>query len=423
MSVGEASKKGISADNRVWTVLFVSLIILNLLSSSMAQMNTAATPTLVTAHGGTGVYGGALVATFVVAAMISRIVSGNLADAYSRRGVLISGAIIYLIGCAIPIVIGDLIPLVPARILQGWGFAACHTAASTAAADVLPKARLGEGIGYYGLGHALAMALGPMLGFWLVDFSYLHALAAGAGCLSIIVLVISLTVRYEKHPERLPETSGYRTSRLPETEEAKQAAASKAAAQKKKGFSFKDLFEISALRGGIPLFLVAVPITFFLSFATLFARGLGYENPSLFFMVAAAVAVIVRFTGSKLFDRLAPLVVFIIPIAVGLLTLAGIYFVHNEIVYYICGAGYGICLGFSMPLLSSVAVKASPPDRWGAANALFYCLYDAGIGISAVLLGALLDFAGFGWLFLVAALCAVASFISGIFLFPKSEKS
>ncbi len=53
--------------------------------------------------------------------------------------------------------------------LQGMGFAIATTASATAAADVLPMSRLGEGIGYYGLGQAIAMSIGPALAMFLVS--------------------------------------------------------------------------------------------------------------------------------------------------------------------------------------------------------------------------------------------------------------
>ena len=42
-------------------------------------------------------------------------------------------------------------------------------ASATAAADVLPLSRLGEGIGYSGLGQAIAMSIGPALAIFLIS--------------------------------------------------------------------------------------------------------------------------------------------------------------------------------------------------------------------------------------------------------------
>ena len=198
---------------RLITPLLICFILLNLLGSTMAQMNTVGSPLLSTKVMGTSAYGGFLVAVFVVAAIVSRIASGNLADRYSRRIVLVSGTLIYLAGCLIAIAIPSMLSLIPARILQGWGFGSVHTAASTGASDVLPAERLGEGLGYDGLGQAVAMASGPLLAGWLVGMEWQQALAAGAGVLSVIVLVLSFMVTYEKHPETLPASSAYRRAR------------------------------------------------------------------------------------------------------------------------------------------------------------------------------------------------------------------
>ena len=83
---------------RLITPLLICFILLNLLGSTMAQMNTVGSPLLSTKVMGTSAYGGFLVAVFVVAAIVSRIASGNLADRYSRRIVLVSGTLIYLAG-------------------------------------------------------------------------------------------------------------------------------------------------------------------------------------------------------------------------------------------------------------------------------------------------------------------------------------
>ena len=42
------------------------------------------------------------------------------------------------------------------------------TATATMASDMLPAERLGEGIGYYSMGQAAAMALGPATAFALL---------------------------------------------------------------------------------------------------------------------------------------------------------------------------------------------------------------------------------------------------------------
>lgn len=422
-------------NERLWSALFVCLILMNLLSSSMAQMNTAGSPLLVERVGGSSAYGGFLVTVFVIASIPARMLSGWAADKFSRKAVLATGAVIYLAGALMASFIPTLAALLPARIFQGAGYATVHTAASTCASDILPQRRLGEGLGYYGLGHALAMAAGPMLGMGLVGTGSFAALAMGAAALSAVVLALSAAVTYEKHPEKLPTTSGYRQSR---EERAVQSRAigesasetqmpvgagtpSEKASKRRAAFKLSDAFEASALRGGVPMFLISGAIVFFLSFAIMFAKSEGYANPGSFFLFASAAAIAVRFGASKILDRLPPLLVFLVPLGAGALSLGGIFFVHLEWVFNLCGVGYGVCLGFAIPLLSSIAVKLAPPERWGAANALFFLCYDIGVGAGAVAWGALLDTFGFSAVFAASAASIVAALVSACALFPRKQ--
>lgn len=62
--------------------------------------------------------------------------------------------------------------LIVARILHGIGFGLSTTFAAALVADVIPAQRRGEGIGYFGLGSTVAMAVAPALGVMLLtDFS------------------------------------------------------------------------------------------------------------------------------------------------------------------------------------------------------------------------------------------------------------
>lgn len=413
-------KRGSSQTARLMTPLFVCFILLNLLGSTMAQMNTVGSPLLSTKVMGTSVYGGFLVAVFVVASIVSRIVSGNLADRYSRRGVLMSGTLIYLLGCLIAMVVPSMLSLIPARVLQGWGFAAVHTAASTGASDVLPSERLGEGLGYYALGQAVAMASGPLLAGWLVGMQWQQALAAGAAVLSLAVLAISLLITYEKHPQSLPESSAYRRS-CERGEGCAPHGACDGASSRAGGcsrFKLCNLFERAALRGGIPIFVISGGVTVFLSFATIYGQEQEYANPGGLFIVAAVAAIAVRLFGSRLLDSGRPLLVFLIPVVACAVGLAVMWAIRSEAVFCLCGVGYGVCLGFAIPQLSSLSVRYAPVERYGAANALFSALYDAGIGVFALVWGALHDAFGFGAVFACAEASLVLTYLIALALFP-----
>lgn len=90
------------------------------------------------------------------------------------------------------------------------GFGAATTAASTAAASVLPQERLGEGIGYHGLGQAIAMSIGPAFALYLVGADPSTNLYVGLALVGFAGLVIALNARYESKWQTLPSSSAYR---------------------------------------------------------------------------------------------------------------------------------------------------------------------------------------------------------------------
>ena len=59
--------------------------------------------------------------------------------------------------------------LLAVRILHGAGFGITTTTYGTVVSDLIPSARRGEGMGYFGLSGTLAMALGPLIGLWLMQ--------------------------------------------------------------------------------------------------------------------------------------------------------------------------------------------------------------------------------------------------------------
>lgn len=347
----------------MWTPLFISIVLLNLCASSTSQLVSTGTPLYTQAVASSSFLGGMLIASFIAATIVFRIFSGRFVDTYTRRLAIFIGAGFLFVGSLIPFFSPSLWAQFPARILQGCGFAAIHTAVSSCAADVLPSERLGEGIGYFGLGNALGMALGPSVAIWLMGLEYGEALSVGIAAIACVAFALGVVIRYEKNPEALPASSGYR--REWEKDRTKKGVDAdddllvrhEEREQEKKLSLFERFFEKSAWCGAIPILFLALSFSVYFSFCTLYAQSQGYGNPGVFFVVAGISCVIVRLGVSKFMDRAEPLKIFLLPIVAGCLTLLGVYFISNEIVYYALGFGYGICIGFAVPILNTVVVR------------------------------------------------------------------
>ncbi|MDR0513678.1 MAG: MFS transporter [Coriobacteriaceae bacterium] len=430
--------------DRLWSGIFVAVIVLNVGICTIGQGVSAGTPLYIKEIGGTGTYSGILVAVYVTSAMFARFFSGRMSDVRTRRMVIFLGGGIFILGSVVSMAVALPHVQVLVRILQGLGFASAQTAINAAAADVLPFKRLGEGIGFFGLGQAIAMASGPAFATWLVSLEYVEALSCGLAVVAVGLIVITVFLTYEKHPFRLPEGASYRIRREKEAaqlaamvneegqasgnlatfEAGKAFGASSAPMHRKQGKvrkAFHNALEKAALRGAVPGLFFSATTAVFISYAAMYAQHKGYSNPGLFFAAAAATAILVRLVSSKLIDRFSPLGLFMVPVLAGSGTLLLISLELGEAVYYLSGCGYGICVGIAIPLLSSVAVKASPIDRYGAANALFFLMYDIGFCFGSIAWGLFMDFSGFTAIFIGGIACLLLAFLSARALFPREK--
>jgi len=382
------------------------------------------TPLFALKIGESGAFGGILVATFVISTVVARLFTGSLVDLLTRRKVMMAGAAAVLFGGLLPILLPSIPTQFIARVFIGVGFAAAQTAVGSAASDILPKERLGEGFGYATMGQAVGMACGSVLAIWLVGFDYLGMLSVGITGAAAALLLLGASVNYEKDPLALPPTAGFRVAFEQRSRELPQAGehgdeppASEPQAAKREN----PLFEKTALGGALPVLFIAFSIAVFSSYSAVFADSMGYANPQWFFLIAATVSVIVRFTTAKLMDSAKPVLLYLVPVSFAVATLLAMYFITSELAYYVLGIGFGICQGITVPLLASVAIKASPPHRFGPANALFFLLFDLGIGAGVILWGFIVDISGFLFVFVGGAAAAVISYLVALLSFREPK--
>ena len=80
--------------------------------------------------------------------------------------------------------------IVAARILHGFGFGMSTTFAAAIVADIIPASRRGEGIGYFGLGSTVMMALAPAVGLFLLSEIGPSALFFSSAAVSFLAVLM-----------------------------------------------------------------------------------------------------------------------------------------------------------------------------------------------------------------------------------------
>lgn len=445
-----------SPREQLWSTTFVLVVISTLCCFMVGQGLNSSTSVYVALYGGTAAYAGVLAAVFSGAAAVVRLLSGPLIDGRGRRIVMLVGFAVLIVGTVGPLFTHDVAPFVVFRILQGAGFSAVTTASATAAADALPASRMGEGIGYYGLGQALSMSVGPALALALVSTDPPENLFIGVTAIAMVGLAMIFLCRYEKHPEMLPEEAVYRR-RLEEGEseaarrgtaetlevtgragaaEAAEAnetttstAQSRMEGQPRRESIASRIFEKHALPGTLPIIVLSPAFGFVIFFVGLYGASLGVGNAGLFYTLSAVSMILVRLKSGAFMDRFAPIKILPFALACGLVAFAMLVACGTALdgapmrdaVFNLSGIVYGFCIGIALPLNQSVAVKNTPPERWGAANALFQLANDVGIGGACVIWGIVNDCFGFPVTICCAMCCIVASYFVARAVYPKES--
>ena len=150
--------------------------------------------------GGDLALGGFIVGLQAITALFARPFSGALADNYNMKYIMVvSSAVTALMVLCYSLTVS--IPLlILFRIIHGVAFSISSTTNVVFASLFIPQKRMGEGLGYLGLGYIIAMVISPSVGLAVVDtfgFQGVFITAAILAGLSAGLMAL-MRYRYEK---------------------------------------------------------------------------------------------------------------------------------------------------------------------------------------------------------------------------------
>ena len=303
---------------------------------------------------------GTIMAMYSVAAILAQAITGRLLDRGWRKPCLLSAAALLIVvsaGFGMTECLGWMLYVL--RFLQGFGFAVYMTSSITLIADLVPKVRRAEAVGIYGTGGLVAVAVGPAVGEFILGATGFPAFFAATVVAALAAFTLVALVPAP------PVTPTLRAPRL--------------------GWAGWVPF----LPVLLPAFQYGLANVIVFIFLPPFARALALPRVGPFYIAYTGAAILVRFAGGGLADRIGPQRV-IVP-ALGAMT-AGILLcssLHATWLLVLIGVLNGTAQGFVMPAANALAVERAPSGRRGQAFAFYN---------GANLVGATLGASGFGWL-------------------------
>lgn len=383
----------------LWTTPFILLIFGNLFTFMSFQMLIPTMPPYMKAMGGTETQIGLVTALFSIGAILSRPYIGHLLEFNKRKWLVIGGAVsLFFVTLLYPLT-QIIVLFLLLRLLHGLAWGLSTTVNGTAAVDIVPRERIGEGMGYFGLSITIGMIVAPSLGIFLYQtYSFQVMISVSVILGAIAVLLFSIT----------------------------KFTTPKSVAEKKKEqikFSFlSSLYEKDCWFPVLVTFCNTFAYGSIVTFIVIFAEERAIEGIFLFYLFNALCATIVRpFTG-RWFDMKGPW-----PL---ILTCSIFAFIGMWILVYsgsnfsigLAGAIFGLGYGSMMPAFQAWVVSKTTPERSGVANGMFYSSIDLGIGLSAIVLSFVYKFAQTATLFKISSFLFLLVFALTLIDYKQSKK-
>ena len=311
-------------------------------------------PIYIETYGGSTSIAGLALTAVTAAAIISRPITGWALDKYGRKVIFVGGLFLFLIPMVIYIWLVPVVLLIVLRFVQGLGWGIGNTASGTVASDIVPRQRMGEGMGYYSLTLSVSMALSPVLALYLIDHYSFRELFIACSLLTFISMLLALLIKY-------PKTV---------TEKPLNAPAP--------SFVF---MEKTALQPAAVILFVIITYSALLSFLPLYARQQGLATVGFFFTAMAVTALISRPLSGIIVDR-AERKGYDICVIVGVIaTVAAMPILAQttSLTHLLWGGSlYGFGFGFIQPTMLALAIRSVSSHKKGSANATYWTAVDMG---------------------------------------------
>lgn len=362
----------------LWTRDFILLFLSNFFLCLGADMIMPVLPVYMAQAGGNNFQIGIVMGCFTFSAILIRLFAVKITWYLGSRIFLMAGLLVSALAAGGYYLTTVIVFLFLLRIFHGFGFGATTTLYGALVSNIIPRSRMGEGMGYFGLGIVIATAIGPFLGAIIVlkpDYQWVFLLSSGLIMVSIVLTKLSRAGR-EK------EETGCQGARI----------------------SISDFFEIKALFPSVLSFFVGISLSGVFTFIVLFGKEAGIENGiGAFFLITSVSELLIRIVSGRLYDRRGHFIVLVPGASAGLIGLVLLSISTTIPVFMAASIFYGLGLGMVFPVLQAWSVRHVDPGRRVAATATFFNFMDGGVAAGSVILGLIAQATSFSRMYLYSS--------------------
>ena len=369
-------------NTKLWSKDFIALVMTNGLLFASFHFLLPTLPMYADHLGATGTEIGLIGGIFGFSAIFIRLFTDIGVRVLGKKNSLYAGLFLSILATMSYFIFDSIDAIILARVVHGFGFGLSTTFATAIAADVIPAARRGEGVGYLGLGSTAAMALAPALGLSML-------LDLGPGVLFTFLAVMSLlaigTAKVCSETETVPALP------VPAVHSSVH----------------NRLFEAGTGVPAVLTILFGAAYGSVNTFIAMLANETGIGHAGLFFVIGTLFIFISRPFGGRLFDRKGPFFVILPGSIFFIVALVLIFMAMSLPLLLLASVFYGLGGGLLLPALMTWMLNLVQADRRSAAGATFYNMLDIGTSSGLILLGSLAGSIGYAAMYRYVAVIMV----------------
>ncbi len=385
-----------SEPEKLWNWKYIVFVGMQTLSFTLFYMMFPVIPKYTLSVGNTLSTAGILSGAFAISSLVFRPVAGYCIDHFNRKYIMLSTLVVCGASTIALLFSGNWIVLLILRLIYGAGCSFFSTMLLSCAADYIPERNMAEGIGYFGLGVAIAAAIGPAVGIALSERIGMRKLFVLVGLIYVACAAIMLFVPVKKNNVKL-----LNEPLLP-----------------------SNIIEKKVIIFAILVMPFSFSNGFVNSFIALTAEERHISGISLFFTVFAVIMLVLKPLSGKLQDKwglafvLIPSFIFA-AMGAGLISIA-----QTLIIMLIAAVLLAFGQGAGQPALLATCVKSVDLDRRGIAISTYYIGLDLGIGIGAVFGSRVASALGYGRAYLMCSFLLLMGLLIYMmyYYFHKGEK-
>ena len=381
--------------NRIFNKKYIMLTAVNTLMFISFYMTNPVLPEYAIAKGLNVVQAGIISGILSLTALIIRPVSGWVTDRIKHKtlyvavNICIVLAYISYTGCnTFPV-------FLIVRIFHGICFAVNSTLILVMVTFCIPEERMGEGIGFFGIGSIIAIAFAPGLGLKINHIyggEISFALAAGVSVLSILMVVFfwqaDENLRSLKMEEDIVNIPSADKMNLVQKLIAKEVL-------------------LFALIAGVFSFINSIEYTFI----SLYSQSKGISDISVYFIISAVTVFFTRLFAGNRYDRKGLNAVIYPAFAAGMIGMAVLGKASSLAMFLTAAVFKAFAQGAGQPALQSQSLVSVDRNRRGVAGSTYYLGSDIMQGIGPIAGSLIIDSCGYEAIYYFCGLLIFLSMI------------